>query len=321
MRDPVKLVGGVLIGLLLIVVFFMTYFTVPQNERAVVSRWGEFTYVAEPGLHFKIPFRDTVTFFPVGFQSLSSADKTWINTYTIDSQEVDVTFTVFYQVPPGRIQFIYGNNRDYEPKLYSMALDRVKAAFGGVNVQMVAEKRGELRDQIKKTLEHDAQQLGIEVTDFQLTNLQYTELFRNAINQAAVQKANIENVEYMRQQAEKQALTDRVKAEGTANAVREAARGAADAEVTRAEAAKKAAVLAADAQAYATEINGRAAARAIEVKGAAEATAIAAQGKALQEQSGLTELRKAERWDGKLPTAMYAGAPIPFMSMKAHDVP
>lgn len=38
-----------------------------------------------------------------------------------------------------------------------------------------------------------------------------------------------------------------------------------------------------------------------------------AQADALKSSPTLIDLRKAERWDGKLSAAIYAGAPIPFL--------
>ena len=189
--------------------------------------------------------------------------------------------------------FIYTNNRDYKSRLLEMSIDRLKATMGRVNVQSVAEKRGELRDAIKAVLAHDAKPYGIEVTDFQLTDLQYTEAFRQAVNNAAVQKANIESVEYQRQQAQKSAEMVKIQAEGQANALREKARGEADARL----------------------LNATAEAKAIQLQGEAQATAIKAQAEALRTSTELVELRKAERWDGKLPAAMYANTPIPFLPM------
>src|SRR3954451_4912540 len=174
-----------------------------------------------------------------------------------------------------------------------MSIDRLKAKMGTVNVQSVAEKRGEIRDQIKAVLSQNAKPYGIDVTDFQLTELQYTDAFRAAVNNAAVQKANIESVEYQRQQAQKTAEMVKIKAEGEANAAREQARGQADARL----------------------LNATAEAKAIQLQGEAQAAAIQAQAQALQANSELVALRKAERWDGKLPTAIYGSAPIPFLPM------
>lgn len=292
MQTNTKLIGGGIIALLLAIIFLMTYFTVDQNEMTVVTRFGEVQYVAEPGLHFKMPFVNGTTTYRTDIRDMRP-DK-GVNTYTIDNQEVDVIFTVFYRLAPDKIAFIYTNNRDYRERLYSLTIDRLKAAMGHVNVQSVAEKRGELRDTIKATLAKDAAVLGVEVTDFQLTDMQYTDAFRQAVNNAAVQKANIESVEYQRQQTVLAAQTAKIKAEGEANAARAKAAGDADARLLQATAEAK----------------------AIQLQGEAQAAAIKAQAEAIKQNASLIELRKAERWDGKLPAAIYAGAPIPFLSVE-----
>lgn len=292
MQHPVKLVGTGLIALLGFVIFMMTYFTVDQNELSVVTRFGQLQYVADPGLHFKMPFVNSTESYRTDIQAMSPTDA--VNTYTIDNQEVDIKYTVFFRIPADQVAFIYTNNRDYNPRLSSMTVDRLKAAMGQVNVQSVAEKRGELRDIIKATLQRDAKPLGIEVTDFQLSDLQYTQSFRQAVNNAAVQKANIESVEYQRQQAEKQALTAKITAEGTANAQRAQAAGNADA----------------------TLLQAQAEAKGIQLRGEAQAAAIKAQADALKTNTELVNLRRAERWDGKLPTNIYGSAPVPFLNVQ-----
>jgi regulator of protease activity HflC (stomatin/prohibitin superfamily) len=191
-----------------------------------------------------------------------------------------------------KIEFIYQNAQDFKPRLVSIAVDRLKAEFGKVNAAHVAEKRGELRDTIKAVLKRDAQALGVEVTDFQLTNLEYTKSFRSAVEQAASAKAMVETREQEKQQAIRQAERAKIDAEGKANAAREAAKGDADARLVIAQAEAK----------------------AIQLKGEAQATAMRAQANALSANPVLVEMKKAEQWNGVLPAAIYAGAPIPFMS-------
>jgi regulator of protease activity HflC (stomatin/prohibitin superfamily) len=287
-----KVLGLVATIVVALVMFFGTYFTVGQNERVVVSSWGQYSYIADPGLHFKMPFRDSVTSYSI--EILDIAPSKAVNTYTIDNQEVDVVFTVFFRIPENKMEFIYTNNRDYRQRLYSLTIDRLKAAMGQVNVQSVAENRGALRDKIKMTLSKDATSLGVEIVDFQLTDMQYTDDFRKAVNRAAVAKADIESREYEKQQAKVEADKNKIKAEGEANAARETARGKADA----------------------TLLNAEAEAKGIRLRGEAEASAIEAQTNALKANAALVELRRAERWDGKLPTSIYGSAPIPFMTAK-----
>jgi regulator of protease activity HflC (stomatin/prohibitin superfamily) len=285
-----KIAGLGIVGILLLIIFFMTNFTVGQNEMAVVTNFGKMSYIAGPGLHLKMPFVQDAYFYRTDLQSLTSTNK--VNTYTIDNQEVDIQYTVFYQIPNEKIEYIFGHNRDYKERLASLTIDRIKAAMGGVNVQQVAEKRGELRDKIRDTLIRDAAPLGVQIVDFQLPDLQYTDSFRAAVGQAAVQKANIETIEYQRQQSVKNAEMVQINAAGAANAVREKAKGDADARLLAATAESK----------------------AIQLQGEAQATAIKAQADALKANPDLVNLRRAERWDGKLPTNIYGSAPIPFLN-------
>jgi regulator of protease activity HflC (stomatin/prohibitin superfamily) len=225
-------------------------------------------------------------------QSLQPKGK--VNTYTADNQEIDILFTVFYRVPPSKVAFVYENAQDYYERLFNIANDRLKAEMGKVKLEHFAENRGKVRDGVRAILKQDAEVLGVEVTDFQLTDVDYTKAFRTAVEQASVQKAGVETREWERQQAEKKALTKKIDAEGEANAARETAKGKGDAIVSVATAE----------------------ARAIQMRGEAEAKAIRAQAEALQQNQKLVELRKAERWDGKLPVQMLSNV-LPMMQFKA----
>lgn len=293
MNYPIKLIVGAIISVCALIFFLATYFTVDPYERAVVTRFGEVVGVAEPGLHFKAPFVNSTHFFRTDIQSIVAPrrDKEKVNTYTVDNQEIDVIFSVFYRIPAEQVEYIYTNVPDVQERLYTMAVDRVKAEMGKINVTHVAERRGELRDKIKDNLTESARALGVEVTDVQLTNLEYTESFRQAVEKAAAAKAGVETQEYNRQQAQKIAEMVAVKAEGEANAARATAKGVADSNL----------------------FTATAEAKAIEMKGKAEAAAIEAQSRALSQNPSLIELRRAERWDGKLPQQVLGTAPIPFM--------
>jgi regulator of protease activity HflC (stomatin/prohibitin superfamily) len=127
MRSDVKFAGIIGAALLLVVLVFTSFFTVGQNELTVVSRFGEFRYVARPGLHFKIPLMEGTQTYRTGIRAMSP--EKGVNTYTIDNQEVDVVYTLFYRVPADRVAYIFTNNRDYESRLAALTVDRLKAAM------------------------------------------------------------------------------------------------------------------------------------------------------------------------------------------------
>lgn len=291
---------AILAGLAALAVVFFTnwpFFTVGEFERTVVARFGQLSHVAGPGLHFRIPFVDTLETFPVNIQRIS---KTGVNTYTVDNQELNATITLNYRIPEGKVDDVYRNNRDYKANLEYYMVDRFKREMGKVNILQVASRRGEAAASVKKTLEAEATSIfGIEIVDFQITDLSYTDSYRRAVDAAATAKAKVEQAEQEKREAEVVAQRQKIQAEGMANAEREKARGAADA-----------ALLLATAQAKGKELVG-----------IAEAKALEAQGEALKSNIGLIQLEYAKRWSGNLPVNMYGSAPLPFLTLGADGSP
>lgn len=297
------------VGILILLTLVFSSFTVHEGKRGVVLWWGEFQRVANPGFGWKWPIAETVVDMPVDLQSAQppvkeivskggqKKDTRHVNTYTADNQEIDVLFTIFFRIPQEKIQYVYINNRDFQPKLLGIAEDRLKAEMGKVKLEHFAEHRGEVRDRVKATIKNDAKQLGLEVTDFQLSDVEYTQAFRTAVEGASVQKAGVETQEWVRQQAEKTAQTKRINAEGEANAVREKAKG----------------------DAYSIDEVAKAEARAIRVKGEATAEAMKAQAQALSANPTLVKMEIAKRWDGAFPVWMTPGGALPLMNVDAPE--
>ena len=65
--DLKKIKFPIFMGVLLSAVFFCFY-TVDANENAVVLRFGKFLHTTEPGLHFKVPFIDSIHKVKVDYQ-------------------------------------------------------------------------------------------------------------------------------------------------------------------------------------------------------------------------------------------------------------
>jgi len=63
---PARLILLVPVALVVLIGLFSTYFTVDPESVAVVQRFGKFQYIADPGLHFKLPLGiDKATIIPV----------------------------------------------------------------------------------------------------------------------------------------------------------------------------------------------------------------------------------------------------------------
>lgn len=55
----------IILGVLVLVVAFSSFFTVNPEEVGIVTRFGEYTRTAYPGLNFKTPFIESVRYVPV----------------------------------------------------------------------------------------------------------------------------------------------------------------------------------------------------------------------------------------------------------------
>jgi regulator of protease activity HflC (stomatin/prohibitin superfamily) len=281
---------------LILSAFSGSFYRVQEYERAVLTTFGKFSGVTGPGLHFKLPFVQVVTFFPVNIQELSVEH---VNTYTIDNQELDAKMTVFYRLPVESIESIYRNVPDFRERVIALSIDRFKSEMGKINVTQVAQRRGEVRDRIKVVLAADVRNtLGIDIVDFQVPSIDYTSSFRAAVDAGAVAKTLVEKAEQEKRQAEVVADQRRIAAAGEAAAARERAAGEADAKL----------------------LIARAEAESIRLKGEAEATVLAAQSRALGDNSRLVELRKVERWDGSVPQWNGTG-PLPLLQLSAPPQP
>ncbi len=285
----IKIFGAV--ALLVLLFASAPYFTVAQNERTVVTDWGKVSYLADPGFHLRIPIMQAITPMPISVRSIQLDD---LNTYTIDSQELEATIVLQYRIPVGRVLDVYSNlGPDYALRLRSMVIDRFKTVIGTVNAIDLASQRGRVALEVLSSIRTDAARLydGIEITDFQFINFNWNDAYRTAISNASVAKARVDQQEQEKRQAEVSAEQAVVEAKGRANAQVATAEGDASSRRIRA-----------DADAYAVQIAGTAA-----------ASALKAQNEALNNNPNLVSMQWAQRWNGQLPASMYGASPVPLV--------
>ena len=282
------IVSASIIALLAGTYILSPFTTIAQYERGVITRLGKVSRVAEPGLNFKIPLIESVHVYPTNIQPLNIKS---VSTYTIDNQQLVATIIVNYRIQPDGVSKIYENVPDYEARLETMVVDRFKNALGKLNVVDVTQKRADIVASILANVKEEAARLyGLEIVDFQLNNIEYTKEFEAATEAAMTAKARVEQREQEKRQAFVEAERAKIEAEGKANAQIAAAAG---------EAQSKLAV-------------ARANAEAIRLEGLARAEALKAQGSVVT--SELVDMKKAEQWNGQLPSQILGGT-IPFMQI------
>lgn len=264
-------------------VFFGSWYTVDEGERAVILTNGSFSEIAGPGLNFKTPFIQSARFFSVRNEVITLEK---VSAYSYDQQTADLRLSVNFQISPDQVERIYKNygslqnavDRVVTPKLY----ENVKNVFGQYSAQRAIQERGKLNADVLQALQNSVQGTGIQITSVQVENIDFSDSYEGAVEAAAKAKADIERSksELLRVEQEAQQKVKQAQAEAEA---------------------KK---LQADADAYATQAAGKATADAIRERGAA-----------LRDNPDLVNLVAAEKWNGVLPSSMIPGGTVPFISL------
>ena len=264
-------------------VFFGSWYTVDEGERAVILTNGSFSEIAGPGLNFKTPFIQSARFFSVRNEVLTLEK---VSTYSYDQQTADLRLSVNFQITPDQVETIYRSygtlqgavDRVITPKVY----ENVKNVFGQYTAQKAIQERGKLNADMLMALQNSVKSTGIQITSVQIENIDFSDSYEAAVEASATAKADIERSksELLRVEQEAQQKVKQAQAEAEA---------------------KK---LQADADAYATQAAGKATADAIRERGAA-----------LRDNPDLVNLVAAEKWNGVLPSSMIPGGTVPFISL------
>lgn len=257
-----------------------SFYTTDQSERGVVPRNGAVNSIADPGLHFKLPFVDVVV--PLSMQS-GAIRYDNVPTSSRDQQPAGITLSVNYHLPPDQAADIYSRRQSEDGVvnrlIYPKVMEERKNTFGRLNAVTAIQERARRNAEIFQAVA-GAVKGPVILESVQIENIDFSEAYEQSIE--ARMLAEVE-VQKLRQNAER----EKVQAEIT---VRQA-KAAADA--TRAQA---------QADADATRLRGE-----------AQADAIAAKGRALRDNPSLVSLTQAERRNGVLPTTMLPNGTVPFM--------
>lgn len=261
------------------------FFTVSEQERAVVTRFSKMVDVAQPGLGWKIPWVQSVTPYRVDVQQINLQK---LNTYTVDSQEIDANIGIQFRIPATEVGWIFVNAPDYRERLKEIAIDRFKQVMGSVQAIDFAKSRAAAVGKSLALIRGDVRTLlRIDVTDFQILDANFTEAFRRGIDGATTAKASVERAVQEKLAAQIEAERQRIIGTGAADKAREEARGQADS----------------------IELLAKASSNKIAMEGDAQAKAILGQVQALKTASSdYVALEVARRWNGTLPTHQLSGA-------------
>lgn len=298
LRQIISIAFAALIALMIAIVAFGSWFTIDQGQRGVLLTNGAYTETVGPGLHFKMPWFQSVVKLSTQQQvvywncppdpkySCSADQRQEMQAYSRDQQPASMRITVNYHVPEGEVANVYANYGSVEALadrvIARKAPQEVKTIFGQYDAVSVIQNRAKFNAQVSKAVA-DVVDGPVVVDSVQIENIDFSDAYENAVEARMTAQVEVQKQEQTLQQ-------EKIKA---------------DIAVTQAEGRAKSVKAEADARAYATKVQGD-----------AEADAIKARAAALSNNPLLVELTKAEKWNGTLPTSMIPGSSVPFLSVQ-----
>lgn len=294
-RLPIgKIASWVAVTFGILISLFGTIYIVDEGNRGVLTRNGAFVEVKGPGLDFKIPIIDSVTHMEIRNMRIEVP----VSVYSSDTQQYAAAVSVNYDLNPAEVERIFKSEGiDYaDRRLKPLVETTLKEVAGKFSAQRTIQERDVFGAQVRDAIREQASGYGINVTEVQVTNIDFTDQFEGAIEDAMLAKAKVEEERNILEQKRIQAETRVVEATAQANARREEAQGEADA-----------VRFAAEAEAV-----------RIEQIGEAESEAIRKKADALRNNPELTAYTyalAAQNWDGLLPTHFVPGSALPILNV------
>ncbi|WP_394495915.1 prohibitin family protein [Shewanella sp. ENK2] len=269
--------------LLLIIAVFNSYYIVIEGHVGVVKRFGEAMDQQNPGLHFKIPFIETVEVIEV--RTRKNAEKMASSTkeqmpVTI---EVSVNWTVnkeaaldLFKSYGGLSQF---EQRILDPRFRSATKDTIPQ----FEAEQLIQDRASAIQGIERRLSEEMANFPVVVDNIQIENIILPQKYINSIEIKQTEKNLAAAEEHKLERQRLEALR---------------------------------AVNTADAKAKGILKIAEAEAQSILLRGKAEAQAIEAKAKALKNNPLIVKLTEAQAWDGKLPSTMMGEGVMPIMDIR-----
>jgi prohibitin 2 len=280
--------AGIVIASLILLKIVWPFYSVPTGSRGVVTRFGAIVGIEAEGLTVLPPW-EKLSIFSIRAET---ADVQNAEGATSDTQPVTTSLTVRYAIQPDKVSEVfeqYSHDGDLSSYVDTATHEIFKSVTARYDAPDLIAQRPKVSADIYDALSIKLAKYGARVINIDMTGFSFSPTYMAAINDKVTQ-------EQLRLAAENKLKT--VEAEQKQK-------------VAVAEAEASAVKATADGDAYARVTNATAEAKAIQVQGQALAQSV----QVLELRRIAVEQTKAEKWDGKLPEAVYAGAPIPFLNV------
>ena len=184
----------IVLAVILLVAATGSFYTVRENEYACTVRFSKIIEtVDQPGLHFKIPFIDSIKYFS---KATTLYDIPPSEVLTSDKQNMTVDCYILWSISDPKLFYqTLGNSTVAEERLNVLTYNQLKTVMGTlaqadiINMEDGA-KRNDIYEGIATDVNTLAKQYGIEVEDVKIKRFDLPESNLNAVYSRMISERN-----------------------------------------------------------------------------------------------------------------------------------
>jgi regulator of protease activity HflC (stomatin/prohibitin superfamily) len=166
-------------ALILLTMILGSFFTVNTAQVAVITRFGKFLRVADPGLNWKMPYFDTVA----GIVSLRVNQITLtMETKTKDNVFVTIPISVQNRVRPEKVYDAYYKLSDPVAQIKSYVEQVILGHVPGMTLDEVFASQSSIAAAVKQELDADMATFGYEIVNVLVTDIVPDQKVKSAMN-------------------------------------------------------------------------------------------------------------------------------------------
>lgn len=200
------------VGLIALILILGSFGSIDNGERGVKrNKVTGGLSTLEPGVYFKLPFVQSVHTISVQTHSVIYEREDPLMSASADLQDVTIATVTNYHVDPTKVEGVYrqyGNLENFEASVIRPAVrDTVKAVASGFVASDLVTKRPEFAAKVALTLNERLADTYIVVEQTNITDIQFSPSFTQAIEakvtatqNAEAAKNNLEKIKFEAQQ-------------------------------------------------------------------------------------------------------------------------
>jgi len=159
---------------------YKIFYTVKQQNCFIIERFGKYNRIAKSGLHFKIPFVDTVSSkLSLKIQQLNVS----VETKTKDNVFVNIVIAVQYRVLADKVYEACYTLQDPEQQIKAFVFDLVRAQVPLLELDDVFSKKDDIADAVKRELAEQMAEFGYGIIKALVTDIDPDPNVKAAMNE------------------------------------------------------------------------------------------------------------------------------------------